>query len=64
MIVVQGWPVQPSLVEFENLLASQEAMAKQLGGITLKNEEEVLFTSKSRSNPKPPAEGRSHQGTM
>ncbi|CAB4316665.1 unnamed protein product [Prunus armeniaca] len=27
---VQGWPTQPSLVEFENLLADQEAMAKQM----------------------------------
>ena len=36
IIVVQGWPTQPSLVEFKNLLASQEAMAKQIGGITLK----------------------------
>ncbi|XP_028945126.1 uncharacterized protein [Malus domestica] len=30
---IQGWPTQPSLVEFENLLAGQEAMAKQMGGI-------------------------------
>ncbi|XP_070035280.1 uncharacterized protein [Nicotiana tomentosiformis] len=26
--VVQGWPNQPSLVEFENLLVGQEAMSK------------------------------------
>nr|KAJ0205253.1 hypothetical protein LSAT_V11C500244610 [Lactuca sativa] len=52
---VQGWPVQPSLVEFENLLASQEAMVKQIGGITLKSEEEALYTSKSRRNFKPPS---------
>ncbi|KAE8724129.1 hypothetical protein F3Y22_tig00010869pilonHSYRG00008 [Hibiscus syriacus] len=45
---VQGWPTQPSLVEFENLLAGQEAMAKQMGGVSLKGEEEVLYTSKSR----------------
>ena len=42
IIAVQGWPVQPSLVEFENLLASQEAMAKQMGGFTLKSEEEAV----------------------
>ena len=35
-IVIHGWPTQPSLVEFENLLASLEAMTKQIGGITLK----------------------------
>ncbi|KAE8676544.1 hypothetical protein F3Y22_tig00111584pilonHSYRG00119 [Hibiscus syriacus] len=45
---VQGWPTQPSLVEFENLLAGQEAMAKQMGGVSLKGEEEALYTSKSR----------------
>nr|KAJ0192430.1 hypothetical protein LSAT_V11C800427740 [Lactuca sativa] len=68
---VQGWPVQPSLVEFENLLASQEAMAKQMGGITLKSEEEALYTSKSRRNFKPPSKeayknadkGKSQPGT-
>ncbi|KAE8663053.1 hypothetical protein F3Y22_tig00113123pilonHSYRG00166 [Hibiscus syriacus] len=45
---VQGWPTQPLLVEFENLLAGQEAMAKQMGGVSLKGEEEALYTSKSR----------------
>nr|KAJ0206902.1 hypothetical protein LSAT_V11C500256870 [Lactuca sativa] len=69
--VVQGWLVQPSLVEFENLLASQEAMAKKMGGITLKSEEEALYTSKSRRNFKPPSKeayknadkGKSQLGT-
>nr|KAJ0222692.1 hypothetical protein LSAT_V11C200067230 [Lactuca sativa] len=46
--------IQPSLVEFENLLYSQEAMSKQMGGITLKSEEEALYTSKSQGNFKPP----------
>ncbi|KAE8668864.1 tir-nbs resistance protein [Hibiscus syriacus] len=45
---VQGWPTQPSLIEFKNLLAGQEAMAKQMGGVSLKGEEEALYTSKSR----------------
>uniref|UniRef100_A0A2N9IT58 Integrase catalytic domain-containing protein n=1 Tax=Fagus sylvatica TaxID=28930 RepID=A0A2N9IT58_FAGSY len=45
---IQGWPTQPSLVEFENLLAHQEAMAKQMGGVSLKGEEEALYTSKTR----------------
>ena len=45
VIVVQGWPTQPSFVEFENLLGSQEVMAKQMGGITLKGEEGALYTS-------------------
>lgn len=68
---VQGWPTQPSLVEFENLLASQEAIAKQMGGVTLKKEDEALYASKNRINFKPPAKGgykngdkgNSHQGT-
>ncbi|KAM1256948.1 hypothetical protein EV1_030743 [Malus domestica] len=45
---IQGWPAQPSLVEFENLLAGQEAMAKQMGGVSLKSEEEALYTNKSK----------------
>ncbi|CAL9025094.1 unnamed protein product [Prunus brigantina] len=45
---VQGWPTQPSLVEFENLLADQEAMAKQMGGVSPKGEEEMLYTNKSK----------------
>ncbi|KAI3500109.1 hypothetical protein L1887_35925 [Cichorium endivia] len=57
VIAVQGWPIQPSLVEFENLLASQEAMANQMGNITLKSEDEALYTSKSRRNFKPIAKG-------
>nr|KAJ0216063.1 hypothetical protein LSAT_V11C300119470 [Lactuca sativa] len=71
VIAIQGWPVQPSLVEFENLLASQEAMAKKMGGITLKSEEEALYTSKIQRNFQPPSkEGyknadkwKSQQGT-
>lgn len=35
--VVQGWPNQPSLVKFENLLAGQEAMPKQMAGLSVKN---------------------------
>ncbi|KAF2312972.1 hypothetical protein GH714_002351 [Hevea brasiliensis] len=49
---VQGWPNQPSLVKFENLLAGQEAMAKQMGGVSLKGEEEALCTIKSRGTYK------------
>ena len=49
---VQGWPTQPSLVEFENLLVSQEAMAKQMGGVLLKGEEEPFYTNKSKGSYK------------
>ena len=71
IIVVQRWPTQPSLIEFENLLANQEAMAKQMGGITLKGEEEALYTRESRNNKKSSTKRgykngdkrRSHEGT-
>ncbi|KAL5755864.1 hypothetical protein ACOSP7_020302 [Xanthoceras sorbifolium] len=69
--VVQGWPTQPSLVEFENLLVGQEAMAKQIGGVLLKGEEEVLYTNQSKGGSKQHNKGestktgdktKSHQG--
>ena len=71
IIAIQEWPTQQSLVEFENLLASQEAMTKQMGGITSKGEEEAVYTSESRSNNKPSTKRvyknsdkrRSHQET-
>ncbi|KAI5317528.1 PREDICTED: Retrovirus-related Pol poly from [Prunus dulcis] len=47
---VQGWPTQPSLVEFENLLTDQEAMAKQMGEVSPKGEEETLYTNKSKGS--------------
>ncbi|KAM1187954.1 hypothetical protein ACFX2J_023820 [Malus domestica] len=64
------WPTQPSLVEFENLLADQEALAKQMGGVSSRGEEEALYT-KSKGNFKQHAgggskrnddKGKGHQG--
>lgn len=49
---VQGWPKQSSLVKFENLLAGQEALVKQMRGVSLKGEEEALYVNKSRGNSK------------
>ncbi|XP_073014586.1 uncharacterized protein [Primulina eburnea] len=50
---VQGLKNQPSLVEFENLLAGQEALAKQMGGgVSFKGEEEALYTGKNKRNSK------------
>ncbi|KAJ4748220.1 Zinc-binding dehydrogenase family protein [Rhynchospora pubera] len=37
---IQGWQTQPSLLDLESLLASQEALVKQLAGLTMKKEEE------------------------
>ena len=33
---IQGWPTQPSLLQLENLLADQEALAKQMAGVLVK----------------------------
>ena len=55
---VQGWQKQPSLVEFENLLAGQEALAKQMGGVSLKGEEEALYAHKGKWNSKQHTVGR------
>ncbi|KAK4492038.1 hypothetical protein RD792_002828 [Penstemon davidsonii] len=54
---LQGWQNQPSLIEFENLLAGQEALAKQMGGVSLKGEEEALYANKNRGNFKQHATG-------
>ncbi|KAK3015868.1 hypothetical protein RJ639_006556 [Escallonia herrerae] len=45
---VQGWHTQPSLENLENLLANQESMAKQLAGVSLKSDEEALFSNKRK----------------
>ncbi|XP_076886385.1 uncharacterized protein LOC143536225 [Bidens hawaiensis] len=51
---VQGWPNQPSVAEFENLLASQEALAKQMSDVSVsgsvKQESEALYASKGKRN--------------
>ncbi|KAJ0431334.1 putative RNA-directed DNA polymerase [Helianthus annuus] len=50
---VQGWATQPNLSEFENLLASQEALDKQMGGLSTgsssKTEVEALYASKGKN---------------
>nr|GEW46998.1 uncharacterized protein [Tanacetum cinerariifolium] len=47
---IQGWHNQPSLVEFENLLASQEALIKRMGGVSIKKDEEALYANKGKEN--------------
>ena len=49
---IQGWPIQPSLVELENLLANQEALVKQMVGVSLKSDEEALFSGQYKDRPK------------
>lgn len=50
IIAIQGWPNQPSLGEFENLLAGQEALAAQLNGAAIKSEDDkALFVEKTKN---------------
>ncbi|KAA8549679.1 hypothetical protein F0562_001303 [Nyssa sinensis] len=49
---MKGCKNEPSLVEFENLLAGQKALAKQMGGVSLKGEEEAFYAHKGRRNSK------------
>ncbi|KAG6470018.1 hypothetical protein ZIOFF_070958 [Zingiber officinale] len=47
---IQGWAQQPSLEEFENLLSSQELLARQMAGTRIKEESSnALFTKKGDS---------------
>ena len=52
MAAVQGWPTQPSIEELENLLVSQETLAKQMAGVSLNTEEVALFTNKKKNQPR------------
>ena len=52
VVAIHGWPVQPSLVEFENLLANQEALVNQMARVSLKSEEEALFGGPYKDQPK------------
>ncbi|KAJ0865146.1 putative RNA-directed DNA polymerase [Helianthus annuus] len=52
---IQGWANQPNLIEFENLLAGQEALAKQFAGVQVKTEEEkALYAEKGKSRSNKP----------
>ncbi|XP_077212790.1 uncharacterized protein LOC143847886 [Tasmannia lanceolata] len=47
--LIQGWDRQPSLVEFENLLASQESLARQMAGCSISGSDgEALFSSNKK----------------
>ncbi|KAA0037350.1 Integrase, catalytic core [Cucumis melo var. makuwa] len=48
---IQGWAVQPSLIDLESMLASQEALAKQISEVTIKsNNGEALFSGQRRGH--------------
>ncbi|XP_076917341.1 uncharacterized protein LOC143577384 [Bidens hawaiensis] len=46
---IQGWPNQPTLVEFENLLAAQESLIRQMAGVdvseSVKKEETTMYAN-------------------
>ncbi|KAJ0601440.1 putative RNA-directed DNA polymerase [Helianthus annuus] len=51
---IQGWATQPSITEFENLLAGQESLAKKLAGVSIKHDEDkALYAKKSKGRGKP-----------
>ncbi|XP_074277962.1 uncharacterized protein LOC141601566 [Silene latifolia] len=43
---IRGWATQPTLIEFKNMLANQEALDKQMSGASIKEEEKALFGNK------------------
>ena len=49
---IQAWSTQPSLTDLENLLTDQEAMCKQTSMASLKSDEEALFSSNRRGQPR------------
>ncbi|KAK3021915.1 hypothetical protein RJ639_045209 [Escallonia herrerae] len=52
---VQGWAVQPSVKELENLLSNQEALAKQISRKSISEADDVLFSKwklKEKENSK------------
>jgi hypothetical protein len=51
MAAIQGWPTQPTLLELENMLANQEALVKQMAEVSLKQEEEALFSNQRMGRP-------------
>ncbi|KAH0705082.1 hypothetical protein KY289_010158 [Solanum tuberosum] len=48
-IVIRGWAQQPSLEEFENLLSSQELLAKQLASVFVNNGEGCALVANKRN---------------
>lgn len=45
---VQGCPTQPTIEKFKDLLADKKKIDKQISGVSVKNDEEAIFTDKKR----------------
>jgi len=57
---IQGWAVQPTLVEFESLLTSQESLAQQMAGCSISGSEgDALFSNKKKNFNKSKNDGSS-----
>ncbi|XP_057518481.1 uncharacterized protein LOC130799401 [Amaranthus tricolor] len=65
MAAIRGWLTQPTLLELENMLANQEALTRQITGVSPRKEEEALFggQKKDRHNnmSKPNVKGKPGQ---
>lgn len=46
VIATRGWAKEPTLNEIENVLANQEALNKQMGKVSIKEDEKALFSNK------------------
>ncbi|KAF2296600.1 hypothetical protein GH714_000485 [Hevea brasiliensis] len=45
----RGWAKKPTLTELDNLLANQEALNKQMSGVTIKDKEKTLFINNKKN---------------
>ena len=60
---IRGWATQPSLIEFENVLANQESLDNQKSGGSVKDEEKALFgNKKSNKGGDKTSESSNHHG--
>lgn len=49
LLQFKAWPTQPSIEELENLLVSQETLAKQMAGVSSSIKEVALFAHRRRN---------------
>ncbi|KAH7856163.1 hypothetical protein Vadar_033466 [Vaccinium darrowii] len=46
----QGWATQPTIIELENLLSNQEALAKQMASASISGKDDALFIGNNWKN--------------
>ncbi|KAG8370120.1 hypothetical protein BUALT_Bualt14G0084400 [Buddleja alternifolia] len=59
---VQGWANQPSILELENLLTNQEALARQMAGVHISGGSDDVLFSKGKRKSKTTSKGSSNIG--